>query len=104
MQFVPVDTIICFRASCPLVIAVIEYFYLDRELPSGRSWLSLLGKPFCCLSITTCGSKGNQETCYSASIACAFHSARWLVQVLAGCLEVTGKAAKIEKQAVVVLV
>lgn len=45
LQFVPVDTIICFRASCPLVIAVIEYFYLDRELPSARSWLSLLGAP-----------------------------------------------------------
>ena len=41
----PVDTIICFRASCPLVIAVIEYFYLDRELPSARSWLSLIGMP-----------------------------------------------------------
>ena len=40
----PVDTIICFRASCPLVIAVIEYFYLDRELPSLRSWLSLGGE------------------------------------------------------------
>ena len=44
LQFVPVDTIICFRASCPLVIAVIEYLYLDRELPSVRSWLSLLGE------------------------------------------------------------
>ena len=44
VQFVPVDTIICFRASCPLVIAIIEYFYLDRELPSMRSWLSLLGE------------------------------------------------------------
>jgi hypothetical protein len=43
MQYVPVDTIICFRASCPLVIAVIEYFYLDRELPSFRSWASLIG-------------------------------------------------------------
>jgi GDP-mannose transporter len=42
-QYVPVDTIICFRASCPLVIAVIEYFYLDRELPSVRSWASLIG-------------------------------------------------------------
>jgi hypothetical protein len=43
VQYVPVDTIICFRASCPLVIAIIEYFYLDRELPSTRSWLALLG-------------------------------------------------------------
>ncbi|BDA41519.1 GDP-fucose transporter 1 [Coccomyxa sp. Obi] len=43
LRYVPVDTIICFRASCPLVIAVIEYFYLDRELPSMRSWGSLIG-------------------------------------------------------------
>ena len=43
-QYVPVDTIICFRASCPLVIAIIEYFYLDRELPSTRSWLALFGE------------------------------------------------------------
>ncbi len=43
MQYVPVDTIICFRASCPIVIAIIEYFYLDRELPSLRSWGALLG-------------------------------------------------------------
>lgn len=47
VQYVPVDTIICFRASCPLVIAVIEYFYLDRELPSLRSWASLIGEHFC---------------------------------------------------------
>jgi len=43
LKYVPVDTIICFRASCPLVIAIIEYFYLDRELPSTRSWLALFG-------------------------------------------------------------
>lgn len=45
MQYVPVDTIICFRASCPIVIAVIEFFYLNRELPSLRSWASLFGEP-----------------------------------------------------------
>lgn len=54
MQFVPVDTIICFRASCPLVIAIIEYFYLDRELPSARSWLSLLGTVLCCVQHQIC--------------------------------------------------
>lgn len=48
MQYVPVDTIICFRASCPIVIAIIEYFYLDRELPSLRSWGSLIGEPPSC--------------------------------------------------------
>ena len=56
LQYVPVDTIICFRASCPLVIAVIEYFYLDRELPSARSWVSLLGAidTTCHLPMTVC--------------------------------------------------
>ena len=48
VQYVPVDTIICFRASCPIVIAIIEYFYLDRELPSLRSWGSLIGEPPSC--------------------------------------------------------
>ncbi|CAL5222546.1 g4924 [Coccomyxa viridis] len=43
LRYVPVDTIICFRASCPIVIAVIEFLYLGRELPSFRSWASLLG-------------------------------------------------------------
>ena len=43
LRYVPVDTIICFRASTPLVIAVIEYFYLGRELPSARSWAALGG-------------------------------------------------------------
>lgn len=42
-QYVPVDTIICFRASIPLVIAVIEFVYMGRELPSPRSWAALFG-------------------------------------------------------------
>jgi solute carrier family 35 len=43
LKHVPVDTIICFRASTPLVIAVIEYLHLGRELPSARSWAALGG-------------------------------------------------------------
>lgn len=43
LQFVPVDTIICFRASIPLVVAIIEFFFLGRELPTLRSWISLTG-------------------------------------------------------------
>ena len=43
LKHVPVDTIICFRASTPLVIAVIEYLHLGRELPSPRSWAALGG-------------------------------------------------------------
>lgn len=49
-QYVPVDTVICARASMPLVIAVIEYMFLGRELPSLRSWLALSGKCFFFLS------------------------------------------------------
>ena len=48
LQYVPVDTIICFRASCPIVIAIIEFLYLGRELPSLRSWASLLGEILAC--------------------------------------------------------
>ncbi len=44
-QYVPVDTIICFRASIPLVVAVLESAYMGRELPSPRSWAALLGAP-----------------------------------------------------------
>jgi solute carrier family 35 len=43
LQYVPVDTIICFRASIPLVVAVIEYFFLGRELLNLRSWVALVG-------------------------------------------------------------
>lgn len=43
VQYVPVDTIICFRASIPLVVAIIEYIFLGRELPTLRSWISLTG-------------------------------------------------------------
>jgi GDP-mannose transporter len=43
LQYVPVDTIICFRASIPLVVAIIEYIFLGRELPTLRSWISLTG-------------------------------------------------------------
>lgn len=43
LRYVPVDTIICFRASTPIVIALIEYAYLRRELPSARSWAALGG-------------------------------------------------------------
>jgi GDP-mannose transporter len=43
LQYVPVDTIICFRASIPLVVSIIEFFFLGRELPTLRSWISLTG-------------------------------------------------------------
>ena len=43
LSYVPVDTIICFRASMPLVIACIEYALMGRELPCARSWCALGG-------------------------------------------------------------
>uniref|UniRef100_A0A7S1ST82 Sugar phosphate transporter domain-containing protein n=1 Tax=Tetraselmis chuii TaxID=63592 RepID=A0A7S1ST82_9CHLO len=43
LQYVPVDTFICARASTPIVIALAETLFLGRELPSMRSWAALLG-------------------------------------------------------------
>ena len=42
LQYAPADTFIVFRASTPLVIAILDYMFLGRELPSGRSWVALL--------------------------------------------------------------
>lgn len=44
-QYVPVDTVICFRASIPLVVSVLDYLMMGRELPKLRSWLALSGAP-----------------------------------------------------------
>ena len=41
LQFATVETLIVFRASTPLIIALLDYQFLGRELPSVRSWLSL---------------------------------------------------------------
>jgi GDP-mannose transporter len=38
-----VETIIVFRACSPIAVAVVEWFFMDRTLPSLRSTLSLLG-------------------------------------------------------------
>ena len=43
LQYVPVDTVICFRASIPLVVSVLDYLMMGRELPRLRSWLALTG-------------------------------------------------------------
>ena len=43
LQYVPVDTVICFRASIPLVVAVLDYLLMGRELPTPRSWVALTG-------------------------------------------------------------
>jgi GDP-mannose transporter len=50
LQFANVETFIVFRSSTPLLISVADYFFLGRELPSGRSWA--------CLGLLLVGSVG----------------------------------------------
>ena len=42
LQHANVETIIVFRSCCPLVVAIIEWGFMGRQLPSLRSWLALL--------------------------------------------------------------
>lgn len=42
LQYANVETFIVFRSSTPILIAVLDYCFLGRELPTVRSWLSLL--------------------------------------------------------------
>lgn len=42
LQYANVETFIVFRSSTPIVIALLDYFFLGRELPTMRSWASLL--------------------------------------------------------------
>jgi len=42
LQYANVETFIVFRSSTPLLIALLDYAFLGRELPSLRSWCSLL--------------------------------------------------------------
>lgn len=46
LQYSNVETFIVFRSSTPLLISFCDYFFLGRQLPSRRSWLSLLGLLF----------------------------------------------------------
>ena len=43
LQYANVETFIVFRASTPLAISVLDYIFLERDLPSLRSSMSLLG-------------------------------------------------------------
>lgn len=72
-----VDTVIVFRACSPVVVSIIEYFFLDREWPSRRSSLSLFlvvagALAFCLLdselSLSTLASY-KWVTCYLALIS-----------------------------------
>lgn len=43
IEFSNIETVIVFRAGAPLIVAVLDYTLLGRELPSVRSLLALLG-------------------------------------------------------------
>jgi len=43
LQYSNVETFIVFRASTPLIIAICDWIFLGRELPSFRSFVCLLG-------------------------------------------------------------
>jgi len=36
-----IETVIVFRACTPIVVSILDYFFLGRELPSAQSWVSL---------------------------------------------------------------
>lgn len=59
-----VETVIVFRACVPVVVTVIEYFFMDRALPSVRSALSLFvvsaGAVMYCLSDSEFAMNGIQ--------------------------------------------
>ena len=42
LQHSNIDTVIVFRASCPLAVCVLEWAFLGRQLPNCRSCLALL--------------------------------------------------------------
>lgn len=50
LQYSNVETFITFRSSTPLVLCVCDYLFLERELPSRRSVVCLLG-----LLLSSCG-------------------------------------------------
>mmetsp|Transcript_31562 Transcript_31562/g.50640 ORF Transcript_31562/g.50640 Transcript_31562/m.50640 type:complete len:315 (-) Transcript_31562:263-1207(-) len=41
LQFANVETFIVFRSSTPILIALMDYVFLGRQLPNARSWASL---------------------------------------------------------------
>ena len=43
IQLAPVDTFICLRSTTPLILAVLDYVFLGRDLPSAKSFGSLIG-------------------------------------------------------------
>merc|ERR1711865_836093 len=46
LQYANVETFIVFRASTPLALSVLEYIFMNRELPTRKSTVSLAGLTF----------------------------------------------------------
>ena len=42
LQFSNVETVIVFRACCPLAVCVLDWAFLERQLPSAQSFCALL--------------------------------------------------------------
>jgi GDP-mannose transporter len=43
LQYANVETFIVFRCSTPIIISIADYVWLGRELPSAKSWATLIG-------------------------------------------------------------
>jgi len=41
LQYANVETFIVFRSSTPCIIALLDFYFLGRELPNAKSWASL---------------------------------------------------------------
>jgi len=43
LYYVNVDTVVAFRSSTPLLVALGDYVFLGMQLPTTRTWISLIG-------------------------------------------------------------
>lgn len=43
LQHANVETLVVFRCSTPLILSFLDFAFLERELPTLRSWISLMG-------------------------------------------------------------
>eukprot|EP00746_Dinoflagellata_sp_MGD_P013414 gnl/MRDRNA2_/MRDRNA2_128987_c0_seq1.p1 gnl/MRDRNA2_/MRDRNA2_128987_c0~~gnl/MRDRNA2_/MRDRNA2_128987_c0_seq1.p1 ORF type:complete len:355 (-),score=38.55 gnl/MRDRNA2_/MRDRNA2_128987_c0_seq1:6-1070(-) len=81
LQASNVETVIVFRACSPLFVSILDYFFLGRELPSGRSLFALL--------TVTAGAVGYMFN-DSAFMLEGFHAYAWVsIYVVAIVVEMT---------------
>lgn len=43
LEHASIETVIVFRASTPIAVAIADFVFLGRELPQAQSWVALLG-------------------------------------------------------------